>query len=388
MAAFGVASIDFGGSMVFGAAIGACGLLFGGLTLLVAQLVAGSRTVTTVALTLMGAAYVWRAYGDLKSETFARLSPLGLMQRTYPFDVDRWWPVAVLVAVALVCFGLAFSLGAGRDVGLPRLAPFRRHYPARASRSLASELGLLWYMTRGGIIAWCVTAFVLSAGYGSVMSSMESFVMSNPLYQQFMGVSDGTTDIMGPVVVTLMMLMGMMAVIPALTTAFRLNTEEQAGRLDLILGRPVARTRLFNGLAGFVAVAAVAVMLVSAVGFWVASAMVMTQPVGASTIFGVALNYLPTVLAFGGLGLLLAGAAKRLAWIAWAYLAASFLVVYLGDMANLPQWVQRLSPFGLLPRWPSEPFNWWAWALLVVAGVGLAALGAIGLNRRDVAIEL
>ena len=387
MAAFGVASIGIGGSMVFGAVIGACGLLFGGLTLLVAQLVAGSRPVITVALSLMGAAYVWRAYGDLESETFSRLSPLGLMQRAYPFDADRWWPIAVLVAVAAVCFALAFALGAGRDVGLPRLAHWRRRHPGRASRWLAGELGLLWHVTRGGIIAWCVTAFVLSAGYGSVMAGMESFVTSNPVYQQFMGVGDGTADVMGPVVVTLMLLMGMMAVIPALTTAFRLNAEEQAGRLDLVLGRPVSRARLYYSLAGFGAVAGVAMMLVSALGFWGASAMVMAQPIGARVIFGAALNYLPAVLAFAGLGLLLAGAAKRLAWIAWAYLGASFLVVYLGDMANLPRWVTRLSPFGLAPRWPGEPFNWWVWALLLVVGAGLTVLGARGFGRRDVGVS-
>jgi len=383
MAAFNVASMDLRGSLVFGAAIGACGLLFGGLAMLVAQLVASSRTVTTVCLSAMGLAYIWRAYGDLESEWVARLSPLGLMQRTYPFEADRWWPVAVLAGGALLLAALALRLAAGRDTNTGLIREPRERQ--RQARWPDAQWGLIWQLTKVPVIAWAVTAFALSAGYGAVMDQMQTFVSSNPLYQQMMGIGAGEQDIMGPVVVTLILLMAMIAVAPILTTIYQLGAEEQAGRLDLVLSRPVARRRFFARLGGQALIVAVLMQLATAVGFWAVVTYELPGVIAAHTIFGIALNYLAALVAFGGLGLFLAGAAKRFTWVAWAYLVASFLVVYLGGMVNLPAWVMKLSPFGLLPRWPSEPINWWAWAGLVVAGLVLAALGSRGFRRRDVA---
>jgi len=190
---------------------------------------------------------------------------------------------------------------------------------------------------------------------------------------------------MGGVVVMLILITSMIAVIPLLTTAFQLNTEEQAGRLDLVLGRAVSRWGLFARFALMIIVVALAMQLASAIGFWGVAQFVMTAPVKASAVFGAAFNYGAALIAFAGLALLLAGRAKRFSWIAWTYLAASFLVVYVGGMANLPAWVARLSPFGLLPRWPAEQFNWWAWVGLAAGGVVLGVVGAQGFKRRDIA---
>ena len=382
MAAFRVDSIDLAGSLSFGAAIGACGLIFASLAMLVVQLISGARAASTIVLSVMGIAYIWRAFGDLGSEAVARLSPLGLMQRTYPFFRDLWWPVLVLVGVIVVVAAIAFGLASGRDVGRGWLP--QSQGKAHASRLLASPSGLIWQLFKGPVIAWAITAFVLSAAYGAVMDQMESFVLSNPLYQQLMGMDGTSSDVIGPVVVTLMLLMALMAVIPLLTTAFQLIGEERAGRLDLVLGTALSRVGFFVRLSAQVGLVAVIMQLATAVGFWSVATYVMTDPVPASTVFGIAVNYFAALLAFGGLGLCLAGWAKRFTWVAWVYLAVSFLIVYLGDMANLPSWTQKLSPFGMLPRWPSDSFNWLVWLSLVVVGIVLAVIGVVGFSRRDI----
>jgi ABC-2 type transport system permease protein len=64
----------------------------------------------------------------------------------------------------------------------------------------------------------------------------------------------------------------------------------------------------------------------------------------------------------------------------------TFLVVYLGGLVNLPRWVARLTPFGLVQRWPDEAFSWWPWVALVIGGAGLAVAGAIGYRRRDLTV--
>jgi len=383
MPLFGVASIDLAGSLVYGAALGAVGLVFAGITLVVVQLVHSAGAATGTSLALLGAFYVLRAYGDVGSEWAGRVSPLGLIERTYPYYSNLWWPVVTLLLACAVLIAAAFGLAGRRDLGrglLPEAGGRRAH----ASRWLADEWGLAWRLTRGTILAWGVAVFLLAAAYGSVMSDMENFVQSNQLYQLLVGIGAGTTNAVGPVTSNLLLMMGMLGTIPVLTTAFKLHAEERSGRLDAVLGKSVSRVRLYGGYALLVLLVAIAMQLLAAIGFWTVARMVMTNPVSASLVLKAAFVYGAGLLAFGGLGLLLVGVAKRLTWIAWAYLAVTFVVVYLGGLVNLPHWVQKLTPFGLLPSWPTEPFSWWSWAALAIGAFALAVVGGVGYRRRDV----
>ena len=383
MAAFRVESVDLAGSLVYGASLGACGWLFAVIALVAIQLAGSAQAATAWSLVLVGGLYMLRAYGDVSSETAALISPFGLIERTYPFHTNRWWPVVVLLGLSVLCLVLATLGNARREVG-QGLLPSRGRRRAHASRWLADEWGLAWRLCRSAILAWCATAFVLAAAYGTVMNSMEDFVLSNPLYIQMFGIDGAGGDLTGPIVSMLMLIMAILAAVPVLITANRLIGEERYGRMDYVLGHTVSRARLFAGYAGLVLLAAAGMQLAAAVGFWAVASVVMTTPVKASVVFGVAANDLAGVLVFGGLGLLLAGTAKRFAWIGWGYLGATFLVAYLGDMLKLPQWAKRLTPFGLLSRYPSEAFAWGPWIGLVLGAVVLATIGLVAYRRRDI----
>ena len=383
MVSFGMESVDLPGSLAYGAAVGACGLVSAGLTIVVVQLVHSARTGTGVSLGLLGVFYLVRAYGDVSSETAARISPLGLIERTYPYYQNQWWPIFLLVGVSVVLTGAGFALNWARDLGAGLLPPLR-HARAHAPRSLSTEWGLAWRLTRTTIIAWSVTVFVFAAAYGSIMGDMESFVLSNPLYQQMMGVGEGTVDLVGPMVLTMMLIMGVIGVIPVLTTAYKLHSEERKGRLDYVLGKTVSRVKLFAGYAVLVAGVGLVMQILSALGFYLVAMSVMDDPLDPWLVVKVAANLFPALLAFGGLGLFLVGWAKRFTWIGWGYLAATFLVDYMGSMMDLPRWAGRFTPFGLLQRWPMETFSWWGWIGLMVGSVLLAVVGAMGFRRRDV----
>ena len=383
MPAFGVESIDLAGSLVYGAALGGCGLVFAVLTMVIVQLVQSARGAMGMGLTLLGVLFMVRAYGDVGSEIAALISPLGLIQRTYPYYGNHWWPVFVLVGTSVVVMVLAFVLVATRDLGeglLPAMTGRRSH----ASIFLSGEWGLIWRLTRGPVIAWAATVFILAAAYGAVMPDMEDFVRSSPIYQAMFGIDATADDIVGPTVTMLVIIMTAISVIPVLTVIFNLGAEERKGRLDYVVGKSVSRVRLFVGyalLAGFVAVV---MQLLIAVGFHSVAAYVMADPMSLSLTMKSAFNFGATLIGFAGLGLFLMGWAKKLTWVAWGYLAVSFLYIVIGGLLNLPRWVERLTPFGLLQRWPTETFSWWPWVGLVFGGVILAALGAVGFRRRDV----
>jgi len=383
MASFGVDSIDLKGSLAYALAMGGCGLFFAALTMVVVQLNQSTRGAIGASMTILGVFYVVRAYGDVSSEAVALMSPLGIIQRSLPFYRDEWWPGLVLCGISVLLGVVAFVLNFRRDLGqglLPQAHLRRAHAP----RLLSDEWGLAWRLTRGTVFAWSLTVLILAMAYGSVMGEMEDFVKSSPIYEQMMGVGAGSTDIVGPVIAMLVMIMGLIGTIPILTTAYKITSEERKGRMDYILGKTVSRTRLFMGYALLAACTAVVMMILTAVGFYVVAVFVMTDSLSFTMVVKVAFNYGPALLAMGGLGLFITGWAKKAPWIGWGYLVVCFLAVYMGGMVDLPRWAQRLTPFGLLQRWPTESFSWWPWIGLVIAAIVLTAAGAVGFRRRDV----
>jgi ABC-2 type transport system permease protein len=383
MALFNVESIDVAGCVVYAAALGACGLVFAGLTMVVVQLVHSARGAIGLSLGLLGGFYLLRAYGDVSSETASLLSPLGLIMRTYPFYDNKWGPVVVLVAVGVVLMLVSFVLGARRDLG-QGLMPVLRRARAHGSRFLAGEWGLTWRLTRGTIIGWAITIFIFSAAYASVMGDMESFIDSSPLYQQLMGIGDDDQEVAKSVVVMLVSIMSIIGCIPVLTTAFKLSSEESKGRLDYVVGKTVSRWSLFAGYGVLVVLVAALMQALTAIGFYSVALTVMDEPFTFEFLAKVCLNLLPALIFFGGLGLMIVGWAKKFTWIGWAYLGGAFLLTFLGGMLNLPEWVAKITPFGLLPHWPTESFSVPIWLGLVVMGLALMVVGAVGYRNRDI----
>lgn len=99
-----------------------------------------------------------------------------------------------------------------------------------------------------------------------------------------------------------------------------------------------------------------------------------------------ALVQLPAVWVLSGIAAALFGLLPRLAAASWAALAVFALLVLLGPLMELRQWMLDLSPFTHTPKLPggevaATPLVW----LLGVAAV-LAAAGLAGFRRRDLVV--
>ena len=71
---------------------------------------------------------------------------------------------------------------------------------------------------------------------------------------------------------------------------------------------------------------------------------------------------------------------------AWGLLGACFLLLYLGPLLSLPDWVMDISPYTHIPLLPAAELDVVPLIVLTVIAAALAAVGVVGLRRRDIPV--
>ncbi len=112
-----IESMDFKGSILYGASLGVIGLFFGGVGAIFSQLSSSNRGAIGLSLGTLGIAYLLRAFGDIGNETLSLISPLGLIQRTKVFTENNISPILILLGESIVVILLALLLNSIRDIG-------------------------------------------------------------------------------------------------------------------------------------------------------------------------------------------------------------------------------------------------------------------------------
>src|SRR5690625_7229588 len=109
-------------ALLFAASICAVGLVFAGVAAVTVQLSPFSRAASGVAGAVLAVSFVVRGLGDMSSLQggglgwLSWLSPFGWSQQTAPLTLDRWWPLAISLAVAPLLAGAGFVLEARRGL--------------------------------------------------------------------------------------------------------------------------------------------------------------------------------------------------------------------------------------------------------------------------------
>ena len=374
-------SMDFNGSMLYGAVLGATGILFTGLTCLFAQLSSNTRTVMGYSFGFLILAYFIRGIGDIENEVLSLISPLGLSLRAQVYVNNYWWPVLITLGVSIICFGIAMYLNSIRDLesGFISAKPGR----VRASRLLVSPLGLALRLQKTTIIAWTIGMFILGAAYGSVLGDLEGFLTSSDAIQQMIPVVEGF-NLTERFMTMLMIILSILGTIPVLMYVLKLRSEEKNQRTEQLHATAVSRSNIIFSYTLIGLVGAIIIQFVSIIGLWSSAIFVMDDPISLKTLLKAGFAHLPALWIMIGLTVILIGWAPRLTGIAWLYLGYSFFVVYLGEMLKLPDWMARLTPFGHTPQIPVEEVEPLTIIVLTLIALVLIAIGFIGYNRRDI----
>ncbi|CAM5715585.1 hypothetical protein SHIRM173S_07679 [Streptomyces hirsutus] len=175
LAGLGMEGIDTAGSLLYGFGHAAVGLVFAAVSAVTVQLTAHTRGASGMALAVVGVAYVLRAAGDSgENAALSWLSPIGWVQRSYPYVDNRWWPLLLCLALAVACAAAGFALSTRRDVGAG-LRPEKLGRPT-ASDALTTPLGFALRLHRGMLIGFGAGLFLMGAMYGSILGDAEDML--------------------------------------------------------------------------------------------------------------------------------------------------------------------------------------------------------------------
>ncbi|MGC9669564.1 ABC transporter permease [Planosporangium sp. 12N6] len=371
------------GAVAMGVAIGVTGLVFAAVAAAAAQLTESARSATALAAAVLGASYLLRAVGDTGPTWLTWLSPVGWALRVRPFAGERWWALGLAVALAAVATAAAYTLAGRRDLGAGLLP--QRPGPAQAAPGLRSTLALAWRLHRGILIGWVVGMALVGAVLGGAAGGIGDAVGTNQQITDLMARMGGHKGLVDAYLATAFGLTGLVAAVYTVQATLRLRAEETGGRVEPLLATRVGRIPWAASHLVFAFAGTAVLLAVAGVGGGLAYG-IQSHDVGGqvSRLLAAALVQLPAAWVLAGVGVALFGLAPRLAALAWAALVACLLLLELGALLKLDQWLVDVSPFAHVPKLPGSAFT--ATPLLWLAAVAatLTAAGLVGLRRRDV----
>jgi ABC-2 type transport system permease protein len=379
-AAGSAAGLPVRGSLAFGAALAAIGLVFTGVTAVAAQVVEHGRAVYGLVSAVLGVSFLLRAAGDIGESWVYWLSPLGWGMAVHPYSDDRWWPVVLCLGVAVVLVGVASVLVDRRDVGAGLVQP--RLGRARAPRALSTPLGLAWRLQRGAFVAWAAGIAVSGLAFGAMAPAIEELIGDNPELQTYLDeISGGLVD---AYLVVVLVMLALLAAAYGITAVLRARGEEAAGRAEPVLATAVSRSRWMGSHLMIGLVGSAVVMAGGGIGTGLGWALAAGEPDQLARVVWSSLVYVPAVWLLVGVAAAVFGVAPRLAApIAWAALAYCVVMGLLADQFGWPESAGALSPFQHTPQAPAETVTALPLVVLVAVAVALVGAGLGAFRRRD-----
>ncbi|WP_446222173.1 ABC transporter permease [Nocardia sp. IBHARD005] len=370
------------GSVAFGAALAASGVVWGGVAAVAAQVSTGARLARGIALGTLGAAFAVRAVGDAGNGVLSWFSPLGWCLQVRPFADERWWALVPAAALGAGATLLAYRLLRTRDIGAGLLA--ERPGPAVAGTALPGPIGLAWRLQRGSLLAWTTGFALYGLLIGGAVNSIGGMLDDSGTLRDVVTSLGGSADLEKSFITYAVTMLAAAAAAYSVSAVLRLHEEENSGRAETVLAAAVGRVRYASSHLLF-AIGGPAVALLTAglaIGIvWGATDGDLPGTVGES--LGAVAVQLPAVWVITAIAMLLFGALPKYATVAWGVLSAMIVIFLLGSLGSIAQWILDLVPFVHPPKLPGAAFDIVPIAYLAAfAGAGIL-LGLTAFRRRD-----
>jgi len=371
-----------GGSVAFGLAVGLTGLAFTGVAGLAAQLTETARSAHGYAFAFLGAAYVLRSLGDTGPSALSWISPIGWAMRVRAFADERWWVLALPLALAGVSVVAAYALVARRDLGAGLLR--ERRGPETAAAYLGSPFGLAWRLHRGILLGWLIGLAAGGATMGGAAAGISGAVIDNKQVTDMLARLGGTSGLLNAYLATVFGIIGLCVAAYTVQATLRMRAEESTGRLEAILATPAGRIRWALSHLVFALGGSALILAVTGAAAGLTYGL-QIHDVGGQIprLAGAALVQTPAVWVLTGLGAALFGLLPRFSALAWAGLIVCVVLLELGAILGLNQRIIDASPFAHVPKLPGSDFTATPMLWLLAVGAVLTVGGLAGFRRRD-----
>jgi ABC-2 type transport system permease protein len=381
-----MAGSGYGGdsnALLFGASIGAVGLVWAGIMAITVQVSEYSRAASGIAGAALGAAYLIRAAGDMIQDHGSPLSwfsPLAWSQQTRAYVDGRWWPLALSLVFAALAAAVGYVLSARRDLGAGLVAA-RRGQP-QAPPWLGSPLSMAFRLQRASLLWWTFAVALGGLLYGWLTQPIVDAYEDMPaeMLDVFRAEQDQLLDAYLSVMALWWVLIVCVFVI--LGVQF-LRTEETRGRAEPVLATAASRWAWFGSHLSVLAIG----------GLWLLFVAGITTGAGAAIGIGDAgyfwevtvahVVHTPVVLVLLGIAALLFGLLPRAIGVTWAVFGYSMIIGFFGPLMDLSQWAYNISPLEHIARAPLEGFTWQPVVILTVIAAALGYAGLVLFRRRD-----
>ena len=369
------------GSLAFGTALAASGLVFAAVAAVAAQLSPSARVTRGVAFAVLAAAFTLRAVGDAGSGTLSWLSALGWSLQVRPYAGDRWWVLVLHLVTTVGLTVMAYRMIARRDLGAGLIA--ERPGPGTAASTLRGAFGLAWRLDRGALLLWTVGLCLYGLLIGSVVHGIGD-ELGSATARDIVIRMGGTTALEQGFIAVAFCMLGMAAAAFAISLSLRLHQEESSQRAETLLAGTVDRSRwlashLVIALTGS-AVAMLLAGLAAGLTYGVAAGDVGGK---VSMVVTTAAVQLPAAWLLAAVTVALFGLAPRFTPVAWGVLVGFVALYLIGSLSGFAQWLLDLVPFAHTPRVGGGDFTAVPLLLLLVIDATLIALGMIAFRRRD-----
>jgi ABC-2 type transport system permease protein len=374
------------GSVAFALAVAVTGVLFAAVAAVGAQLTTGARSATGIAAGVLGASYLLRAAGDTGPTELTWASPIGWAMNLRSFAGERWWALGPTVAVIVACTAGAYALVGRRDLGAGLLP--QRTGPATATPWLRSPITLAWRLQRGILAGWVVGMAVCGAVLGGAADGIGQAAETAKVSQQvtdMLARMGGPGGLLDAYLGAVFGLTGLVVAMYTVQVTLRLRAEESSGRVEPILATRAGRIRWALGHLTFALLGTAALLALTGLGAGLAYGA-RIHDIGGQVprMLGAAMVQTPAAWVFAGLGVALFGLAPRLTILTWAGLVACLLILELGALLGLNQWIVDVSPFAHVPKLPGSAFTATPLLWLTALTAALMAAGLAGFRRRDI----
>jgi ABC-2 type transport system permease protein len=374
------------GSMLLGLGLAGVTATFASVAAVTSQLVNVRRRAAAVAAGVLAVAYILRIVGNsTDARSWVRwTTPLGWMDELKPYGDPDLRALLPMLIVPILLAGLAVALRARRDTGGALLANDAGREPNL--RLLGSPAAFAWRSNRAVLLGWVVGLGAYAAVMGALISTMIDWLAQDQSYQQIMG------DLGLDEALTTQGFLAMIGIIfgvaVALQVAWRIGAardEEESGRVEAVLARPVSRLRWLGGHALLSLLGGVLLLAATGTALWLGVAASGSGETTWDDAMRSVLNTLPVVVLTGGLAVFSFGLLPRLTVaIPVTVTVVGYIVTLVGPALSWPAWVLNMSPFTHLAWVPAVPWAATAGIVLTCLGLVLTAAGLLAFHRRDV----